>query len=501
MNVYTLSGKKLVLKEPAMASGGEGSVYEILGYPLRVAKIYHDSAQARSRESKIMEMVTISKGNAFLRANIARNVAWPLSPLFDSRRNFIGFGMNRITAGTELDDLYVYPPKQNVHITIQNKIDCLISLCDVIGRLHSIGQVFGDFNPNNIKVNADWTVSFVDADSYHVRNAGKEFRCVVCAPGYIAPEVIRACKGTTYANCPGPTFSKESDNFALAIHCFQMLMNGCHPFACQRQQTATGSAPAPLSTDKRIERGETPFLKVVLGYTKPDYAPEISALPPYIHNLFIRAFVDGHTNPARRPTAEEWKKALTQFKQELNSCRKNYAHAHWNGNSSCPYCDADLRYYSKVVPPDVQKKTAAIPVPAGTRSALGSSTKKKWGPVLFWIVTMLLSFVVLSNLAVPSAFHAFLYLTFDDSLLTLGMISCFLSGIIGTILYNRKWASGRHTSKYKLREYLFSLLTCLGFAVGFIIAVFAIMFAWKFKYEILTFLLILVFFSLIGLGE
>ena len=81
------------------------------------------------------------------------------------------------------------------------------------------------------------------------------------------------------------------------------------------------------------------------------------------------------------------------------------------------------------------------------------------------------------------------------------MISCFLSGIIGTILYNRKWASGRHTSKYKLREYLFSLLTCLGFAVGFIIAVFAIMFAWKFKYEILTFLLILVFFSLIGLGE
>lgn len=78
-------------------------------------------------------------------------------------------------------------------------------------------------------------------------------------PGYVAPELIKACKGTTYADCPGPTFTEETDNFSLAIHCFRMLMNGCHPFICQRQLKRAGSAPAPKSTDKRIECGETPF--------------------------------------------------------------------------------------------------------------------------------------------------------------------------------------------------------------------------------------------------
>ena len=43
MNVYTPSGKAIVLNAKALASGGEGAVYEILGYPKKVVKKYHDS--------------------------------------------------------------------------------------------------------------------------------------------------------------------------------------------------------------------------------------------------------------------------------------------------------------------------------------------------------------------------------------------------------------------------------------------------------------------------
>ena len=53
MEVYTLLGKMLTLQEPAIKSGGEGAVYNILGYKNVVAKIYLSKSDAKERESKI----------------------------------------------------------------------------------------------------------------------------------------------------------------------------------------------------------------------------------------------------------------------------------------------------------------------------------------------------------------------------------------------------------------------------------------------------------------
>ena len=76
MNVYTLKNTMLALKEPPLSSGGEGAVYEILGYPNRVAKIYHDATDARKREEKIKAMVNISGEYSFRSANIAQDIAF-----------------------------------------------------------------------------------------------------------------------------------------------------------------------------------------------------------------------------------------------------------------------------------------------------------------------------------------------------------------------------------------------------------------------------------------
>lgn len=48
MEVYTLLGKILTLQEPAIKSGGEGAVYNILGYKNVVAKIYLSKSDAKS---------------------------------------------------------------------------------------------------------------------------------------------------------------------------------------------------------------------------------------------------------------------------------------------------------------------------------------------------------------------------------------------------------------------------------------------------------------------
>ena len=348
MDVYTLSGMALNLQEPAHKSGGEGAIHVIGGYPKKLAKIYFDKDEAKQREDKVCEMIRLSKEANFRAAGITENVAWPLSPIFDDQYQFIGFGMNRIESDYELDDMYVYPPQQNASLTMKEKVQTLISLCDVTDKIHSIGQVVGDFNPNNIKVRRDGTVAFVDADSYHIHSSGKEYRCIVCAPGYVAPEVVRACAGTTYADCPSQTFTQESDRFGLAIHCFRMLMNGCHPYMMQREVRRQGSMPAPKSLDKRVEAGETPFFTKVKDYTVPSYTPDIYSLPPYLYSMFKKTFVDSSYLPRVRPSAADWKKNLERYQRELKECHKDPSHHYWKGNKTCPYCEAEQRRLEKL---------------------------------------------------------------------------------------------------------------------------------------------------------
>lgn len=182
MNVcYDQAGRNIGLADHALASGGEGAVYEIVGYPRKVVKKYHHGADAKKREDKIREMVKISASNSFSNAKLAQDVAWPLSQVYDQGHNFIGFGMNKIAFSTELDDLYVYPPKQNLHVTIKDRIDCLISLSDVVDRIHRAGLVFGDGNPDNLKIRDDYSVCFIDVDSFHFKSGGKPINAK-CAP-------------------------------------------------------------------------------------------------------------------------------------------------------------------------------------------------------------------------------------------------------------------------------------------------------------------------------
>lgn len=475
MNVYTLSGKAITLGAQPLASGGEGAVYDIVGYPKKVVKKYH--TDAHTHQDKITRMVQISQENGFHNARLADVVAWPLSPVFDDTKQFIGFGMNKISARHELNDLYVYPPKNNRKVTVTDKITCAISLCDIVERLHDQNLCFGDGNPVNLRIDDNFNVFFLDADSFHFSRGGRLYKCEVCASGYVAPELITKCRGTTYGAYPGETFNKYTDRFSLAIHIFRLLFNGAHPFICQRQLKRAGSAPAPKSMDKRVEAGETPFFKTIPDYTTPGYAPDIGSIPPYIRDLFERAFVDGHTDPPRRPTAWMWKQGLMKLRSELTHCRKNPAHHYWNGASRCPYCEADARYaqgmnQTLANPVGGRPRTANIPqpIPAAptntpTYTPVPNPTRGTSGAT-FWIVTLLLTVLLLSGLSgsmLPELVYA---LTEDNSMVDTGVILCCIAGGIGTLVYNSFWAPGRLLGSYAWWEYLLSLLTCVGFMIG-----------------------------------
>lgn len=76
-------------------------------------------------------------------------------------------------------------------------------------------------------------VTLVDTDSYHIVERTDDVPLRGWTGDYIPPELQkRLYGGQSLSSMPLPTYSKETDRFALAVNLFSLFMNGCHPFAC-----------------------------------------------------------------------------------------------------------------------------------------------------------------------------------------------------------------------------------------------------------------------------
>ena len=365
MTLKGLNGKQYQLDNKPLGSGGEGDIYAILGNSSQVVKIYKKSSTSQVLEEKLKLMVQRPPSSSVL-----KQVAWPLDVVYDSTGSFCGFVMPKLDITDELSDIYVYPPKSG--ITYQQKLVLAQNICVVIHEVHRAGYVFGDFNPRNIGINANTgAVAFLDTDSYHIvlnKNTNQAYRCNVCAPGYAAPELLEKCayhisahpedKQSAYAKTPLDTFTMETDNFALAIHMFRLLMNGYTPFN-GINENESASVGSPGLGDVAVKRDSYCFKPG----NKPQAVavPDISVLPDDIADLFSRAFIDGKKDPKKRPDAVEWHKALESYEKSLVNCAVNRTHMYKRGLSSCPWCKADDKY-SMAMSPRLKQKSFYSPV-------------------------------------------------------------------------------------------------------------------------------------------
>ena len=478
MKVFDKSGHELTLVEPPLGKGGEGTVYAIRGHN-RVAKIY--TSDAASHQAKIEAMASLY-GSVSSKPAL-KEVAWPLAALYEDKacHRFVGFGMRRISQGSRLGDLYAYNQGGSGGIPMRERIDFLIELARMVDALHGLGQVIGDFNDNNIPVLAGGHAALVDADSFHVTVEGRLYKCEVCKSGYVAPEVIRNTRGTTYADCNKETFTASTDHFSLAVHIFRMLFNGVHPFHCVALPDKSGSVPAAIPMEKRVERGETPFFRKVMGVKLPDFAPRVSDFPDYLISCFRRAFVDGRANPAARPTASEWAQVLARYRSDLTVTCGNPAHAHWKNANGCPYCAADKRFgkvaqRAGIVPvampawssqtvaggPASPAAAAAIPIQPGIRGHIaafaakvtrtkaafvstvtpkvpGSLTFHKMAPWQYWLATLggtLACSAIATDLVAELVFWSMC--GWAPTLLLLAPLV--VAGVVMTVLFNTFYA-------------------------------------------------------------
>lgn len=479
---YGSNGVNYVLDNQPLASGGEGAIFKVQSSPGLVAKIYHSATPTIERKISVM----VSHPPA---PKVAAQMAWPIDIVRDSSGQFKGFIMRKLDTTHELLSLYKYPPMEYAGITLRHKFIIAQNICTVISGVHKAGYVFGDFNPMNIGVNLrTGTIAFFDTDSYHICDPSthQTYRCSVCLSGYVAPELIAACKSyqktnpqvkDVYATMPLPTFTNETDNFALAIHIFKLLMNGFTPFNGITASTAISQA-APGLGDAAVERDNYCFKP---GFRPMSVAtPPLDSLPKYIQDLFQQAFIQGRNQPSKRPTADEWYLALERYEKELVTCSSNQNHLYYKGLSNCPWCEADARYAREISPAAITPAPQIQPIippnstisnytpPSQNSSNITSPVQPQtvWQKAsTFWAITLIASailsavFVVLGGYSPygGSSFGNELANGIADFLDVLAPFILFGGGIAGTIFYNVKFAV-KNTNRYTTKNYVLAIL-------------------------------------------
>lgn len=343
MGYIGLSGKTYTLGRQ-IGGGGEGAIHEIAGNATLVAKIFKPSSNLKEKEEKVKAMIPMAKNSPAL-----KYTSWPQDALYDNGR-FVGFTMLRIPSNLKINE--INETSAAIKYSWASKIRIAYNLCSVVDSIHRMGQCCGDFNPNNICVDTKTgSVYLIDTDSFHITSVGKTYRCSVGMGEYLPKQIQdRVRNGQTLETVPLPTFTKETDNFALAIHVFQLLMNGCHPFTL-RKISMQDSACVPTQIDN-INNGRTAFFKPNTGFDIPVFAPKADILPPYIHSLFEKAFVSSYANGLNVcPRPSDWMGALKTLMFDLKTCAHNSSHQSFNKYPGCPWCEVERKMTTVVAPP------------------------------------------------------------------------------------------------------------------------------------------------------
>lgn len=349
-----------------LAKAGEGTIHALAHRANLVAKIFHpDLADLDQKLDKVAAMVSTPppgavQGDGFV------VLAWPQQLVYRNGTP-VGFLMPRIdlTQAVEIHSMsnpaaranpLPSSPQWTTGATWTHLVTAAANLCLAVDVVHHVNAVIGDFQERNILVTDTVRVALVDCDSMQLTDsAGRQYLSPLGRPEFTAPELA----GVDLRNVAR---DKTSDLFALAVHIHLLIMAGNHPFL---RGTWTGQGEQPdalvLARDGHWAGGVGSLLQ-----THP-LAPSVGFLPNEIQELFARAFSEGCQNPNVRPTAEEWRHALTRIR--IVSCPREPAHQLPVEADSCPWCDIDAVRTARRTPTRAAS-TDQVAMPSLTRQTI-----------------------------------------------------------------------------------------------------------------------------------
>ncbi|MGE0214218.1 hypothetical protein [Mycolicibacterium sp.] len=373
MNLWLPSGDPVRLGPALTGRTGEGAVHGVVGHPDLVAKVFHaDLTGLATKLDKVAAMVASAPPGAVQPDGFVV-LTWPQQVLVGPSGP-VGYVMARIDTATAVELHTMSNPSDRTNpkpadpqwtrnATWGHLVNVAANLCLAVEVVHRVEAVIGDFQERNILVSDTTRVTLVDCDSMQFTSgSGERFLCPVGRPEFTAPELARL-------NLREHPREKTSDLFALAVHIHQLLLAGNHPFL-RGDWTGGGEQPDALSLAIAGEWAGGPNSRL---RTHP-LAPSILFLPNDVQHLFVRAFTTGATDPAARPSAAEWRRALSQIR--LTTCAAG-AHHIPAGAVLCPWCAIDVERAAR----RTGSRPAARPYPsAPARPAAPALTGPRTAP-------------------------------------------------------------------------------------------------------------------------
>jgi hypothetical protein len=369
-----------VIPGTRIASGGEGSIFEVAGDAGRVLKIYHQFAPGRL--AKLRSMLATPPDDPFRSRSNHISFCWPEGLVFDEQGVSCGFIMPRLDCGTHQPVAVYWNPHDRREIapgfTWKYLVVTGANIASLVDLLHAQGHVIGDLNEENILVDSRALVTIVDCDSMQIREAanGTLHRSPVAREAYISPERL----GIAMATCDR---TPQDDCWALAVLLFQLLMEGQHP---------TDGRGVPEARHERLRHGIFPCLGHP-GLSAPKYSVPLDVLTPEVLDLFVRCFRDGHSDPSLRPSAAEWRAALTKLGASLLQCPANELHWYAPHRGDCPWCEESARWGLDRLAPaaaggQITLPFAAAPVKSASTPVTPVSAQKAlplWRRARVWV--------------------------------------------------------------------------------------------------------------------
>lgn len=298
----------------ANATGGEGGIYSLKPHAgeRRVAKIYKSQAKALLNPDAFKSLALLTSKYAEYSSTLPF-VAWPIEVLFTVKHpssiqhipTLAGITMRHITGHQVLEKL-TSNGNGRLGLGTETAVRIAAVIAGQLARLHATGIVFCDLNPKNILVsNNRQTVTFVDADAFQHSIIADVFTKPHFFPGYASPD---------QANLKPGMRTPADDNFVLAIHIFQLLLDGGHPFDTGPAYNPTGDPFANITPNDNVKARRWPYSNIPL-YRPPGETPKHYArLHPDLRAMFERAFL--HFAP---PAAAEWATLLPKFRNSVEA--------------------------------------------------------------------------------------------------------------------------------------------------------------------------------------
>jgi hypothetical protein len=334
---------------PQLGAGGEGAVFDVVGQPAMVAKIYHAHRLDAALAAKVTAMVADPPDDETRAKFNHVSIAWPEAVLYNGN-TFMGYIMPKIPKSDDLYDLLQPQQRAQQHPTLNHRhlYRSARNFALAMAAIHRKGYVIGDVNFKNALFNDDALITVVDCDSMQVTDAQRVVhRCLVGIPEYTSPEL----QGQDFAKVDR---SANNDAFGLAVLTFQLLMQGFHPFA---------GRPLPGAPDVEqvhvycITKKIFPYVTNT-QFEPPQAAPPIGALPAVLQTLFSRAFTTSN-----RPTPKEWADTIEMIEARLVQCSNNPDHW-YPRDGACVICEVDYNVGRRKRPANAPKQpTVQMQVP------------------------------------------------------------------------------------------------------------------------------------------